>query len=143
MAYEELLKSISLDADSSLGIYTGVPGQPGSAVPNSGKQYTFVKVTGEHQVGLATAAGDVVVGVMQNKPQKAGAAATVAISGVTNLVAGAAVSAGVSIVSDGTGRGIPKAATPSGGKQLIALTIAAGFAYVLTARGRLARTQTS
>lgn len=133
MAYEELLKSISLDADSSLGIYTGVPGMPGSAVPNSGKQYTLVKVTGEHQVGLATAAGDVVVGVMQNKPQKAGAAATVAISGVTNLVAGAAVSAGASIVSDATGRGIPVGGTPSGGKKLIALTIAAGAGELFSA----------
>ena len=133
MAYEELLKSISLDADATLGIYTGVPGQPGSAVPNSGKQYTFVKVTGEHQVGLATAAGDVVVGVLQNKPQKPGAAATVAIEGVTNLVAGAAISAGASIVSDATGRGVPKAATPSGGKSLIALTIAAGAGELFSA----------
>lgn len=133
MAYEELLKSLSLDADASLGIYTGVPGQPGSAVPNSGKQYTLVKVTGEHQVGLATAAGDVVVGVIQNKPQKPGAAGTIAIEGVTNVVAGAAVSAGASIVSDGTGRGIPQAATPSGGKKLIALTIAAGAGELFSA----------
>src|SRR5690348_6494714 len=100
MSYEEKLSNVSLDADASLGIYTGVPGQPGSAVPNSGMQYRLVKMTGAHQVGLCTAAGDVVVGVMQNKPQKPGQAATVAIAGVTNVVAGAAISAGASLVSD-------------------------------------------
>ena len=53
MAYEESLRSITLNADSSLGMYTGVPGQPGSPQPHGGKQYHFVKVTGVHQVGLA------------------------------------------------------------------------------------------
>ena len=57
MAYEESLRSITLNADSSLGIYTGVPGQPGSPDPHGGKQYHFVKVTGVHQVGLADATG--------------------------------------------------------------------------------------
>ena len=126
MSYEESLKSISLDADASLGIYTGVPGQPGSAVPNGGKQYTMVKLTGSHQVGLATAAGDVVLGVLQNKPQTPGAAATVGFTGVTNVVAGAAFAAGVDLVSDATGRAVAKGATPSGGKRLIALKPAAG-----------------
>lgn len=126
MAYEELLKNISLDVDASLGIYTGVPGQPGSAVPNSGKQYTLVKVTGAHQAGLCTAAGDVVVGVLQNKPQKAGAAATVGIDGVTNVMSGAAISAGASLVSDASGRAVTVGATPSGGKKLIALKAASG-----------------
>ena len=76
MAYEESLRSITLNADSSLGIYTGVPGQPGSPDPHGGKQYHFVKVTGVHQVGLADATA-AVVGVLQNKPQGTGQAATV------------------------------------------------------------------
>lgn len=94
MSYEESLKSISLDADASIGVYTGVPGQPGSANPNSGKQYCFVKVTGKHTAGVATAATDYIVGVLQNKPQRPGAAATVAIEGVTNVKVGGAFVAG-------------------------------------------------
>lgn len=114
MAYEESLKSISLNADSSLAVYTGVPGTAGSAEPNYGKQYTFVKVTGAHQVGLSTANTDNVVGVMQNKPQVEGQAATIGIFGVSNLIAGAAVAAGDKISSDSTGRAVttPGTGTP-------------------------------
>lgn len=94
MAYEESLRSISLNADSSLAVYTGVPGQPGSTDPNYGQQYRFVKVTGVHQVGLLTGPLEIAVGVMQNKPQVTDQAATVAIRGVTNMMAGAAITAG-------------------------------------------------
>ncbi len=96
MAYEESLRSITLNADSSLGIYTGVPGQPGSPDPHGGKQYHFVRVTGVHQVGLAAATGSV-VGVLQNKPQGTGQAATVAIAGVSKVVSDVAITAGDSI----------------------------------------------
>jgi hypothetical protein len=107
MSYEESLRSISLNADASLAVYTGVPNTPGSANPNYGFSYRFVKITGAHQVGLATTkATDMSVGVMQNKPQVTGQAATVAIRGVTNVMAGAAVAAGVAVTTDGTGRGI-------------------------------------
>lgn len=85
MSYEESLRSVTLVADSSIGVYTGVPGQPGSAVPNAGKQYRFLKVTGSDQVGLAVAAG-AAIGVLQNKPQKVGAAATVGIRGISNVI---------------------------------------------------------
>jgi hypothetical protein len=85
MAYEESLRSITLNADATLAVYTGVPGQPGSPSPHGGKQYHFVKVTGVHQVGLAGATGSV-VGVVQNKPQGTGNAATVAIAGVSKVV---------------------------------------------------------
>lgn len=105
MAFEESLRSISLDADASLAGYTGVPGLPGSANPNSGKQYRFVKVTGESTVGLADADDGAVIGVLQNKPQVAGAAATVAIRGVSFVVAGGNVTAGQQVCpkdTDGT-----------------------------------------
>ena len=49
-----------------------------------------MKITGSHQVGLCTAATDIVVGILQNKPQGPGAAATVGIFGVSNVVAAAA-----------------------------------------------------
>ena len=109
MSYEESLRSVSLDADASLGIYTGVPGLPGSADPNTGKQYCFVKVTGAHQVGLCTAATDVIAGILQNKPQNVGMAATIGFAGISNVIAGAAVNAGDKVAPDGSGRAVTDA----------------------------------
>jgi hypothetical protein len=104
MAYEEALRAISLDADSSLATYTGPPGVVGSASPNSGKQFRFVKMTGAHQCGLATAAAnETVVGVMQNKPQVVGQAVTVAIAGVSMVQAGGTIAAGDIIKTNSTG----------------------------------------
>src|SRR5690606_42122485 len=97
MAYEESLRSISLNADATLAVYTGVPGMPGSPSPNYGQQYRLVKVTGAYQLGLATAGSDVVVGVMQNKPQEAGQDAAVPIQGVSMGMAGAAPATGNSV----------------------------------------------
>ena len=110
MAYEESLRSITLNADSSIGLYTGVPGQPGSASPNGGKQYHFVKVTGAHQVGVAAAADTTVVGVLQNKPQKTGAAATVGIRGVSKVVASKAITAGALVYCNANGQATDSAA---------------------------------
>ena len=109
MSFDESVRSITLEADSSIGVYTGPPGAVGSAVPNGGKQYCFVKVTGALTAGLATDGGDDVIGVLQNKPQQAGGAATVAIRGVVNVVAGDTVTAGakVSLI-------LPVALWPSG-----------------------------
>lgn len=106
MSFDESLRSITLEADSSVGVYTGPPGAVGSASPNGGKQYRFVKVTGALTVGLSTAAADVTVGVLQNKPQQAGGAATVAIRGVSNVVAGEALAAGDGVVPDDEGRAV-------------------------------------
>jgi hypothetical protein len=118
MSYEENLRSFTLEADATVGIFTGVPGQPGSAVPNSGVQYRGVKMTGARQCGLAVAATDNVIGVLQNKPQRPGAAATVGYEGVTNVCAGAAFSAGVELVVNASGKFI--AGTTTGvGRRLI------------------------
>ena len=106
MAFDESLRSISLNADSSIGVYTGVPGLAGSAVPNSGKLYRFLKVTGKSQVGLADDPSDVVVGVLQNKPQQPGAPATVGFSGVTNLLSGDEYEAGDLLTCDDQGRAV-------------------------------------
>ena len=107
MAFEEGLRSISLNADSTLAVYTSVPGQPGSADPNGGKQYRFVKVTGASQVGLADAtANEVVVGVLQNKPQYTGQSATVAIRGVSKVQAGGNVNAGQAVKVKNTGEAV-------------------------------------
>ena len=133
MAYEENLKSLSHNADASVGIYTGVPGQPGSAVPNSGKQYCGLKLTGTNQVGLATAAGDNLIGVLQNKPQVPGAAATVGVQGITKVRAGAAFAADVELVVDGTGRFIAGSTTGKGLK-LISVMPASVADEVVSAR---------
>lgn len=112
MAFEENLRSLSLNADASLAVYTGVPGIPGSPAVNYGKQYTFVRVTGTNQVGLATdKVAQTTVGVLQNKPQVTGQAATVGYHGVSNVMAGAAVVAGNNITFDATGRGVPATGT--------------------------------
>jgi hypothetical protein len=110
MAYEEAIRSITLKANSTVAVYTGVPGQPGSADPNGGKQYYFVKATSTAATcGLADGtANELVIGVLQNKPQYDTQAATVAIRGVTKVVAGTGgVAAGdpikVDSVIDGTG----------------------------------------
>jgi hypothetical protein len=96
--YDESIRNITLDAHDDLGDYTGVPGLPGSASPNKGHQYCFVKVSGAHQCNLATgAANEIVIGVLQNKPQMAGAAATVAIRGVSLVEAGGTITAGAAI----------------------------------------------
>jgi len=110
MAYEESLRSVSLLADSSIAGYTGVPGLPGSAAPNNGKQYRFVKVTGKNTVGLCTTkASDRKIGVLQNKPQNTGMAATVAIRGISFVESGGgttAVTAGGTVTCDSSGRAI-------------------------------------
>jgi hypothetical protein len=108
MSYDELVKSITLNADSSLAVYTGPPGMPGSlASPNhAGKMYRFVKVTGARTVGLCTSHDDAGIGILQSKPQVVGQAATVAIFGVSQVIAGAQLSAGAKVSSDSEGRAV-------------------------------------
>ena len=126
MAYEEILKSITLDADSSLAVWTSVPGQPGSADPNGGKQYYFVKVTGSNTCGLADGdANEIVVGVLQNKPQVTGAAATVAISGVSLVTAGGNVNAAAAVKNDGTGKAVA-ATLPADAALVLGIALKSG-----------------
>ena len=106
MSSEEVLQSVSLNADDTLAQYTGVPNMPGSPALNYGKQYSFVKVTGANQVGLATAGGPEVVGVLQNKPQVTGQAATVGIYGITNVMSGGAFAAGDKLDVDADGHAV-------------------------------------
>jgi hypothetical protein len=110
VAYEESLRSITLTADNTLAVRTGVSNAPGSPVDNAGNQYRFVTVKGEHLVGRSDA-DDVVVGVLQNKPQVPNEAATVGIRGVSKVRVSAAVTAGQGVVSGADGRGAPVAAT--------------------------------
>jgi hypothetical protein len=105
-AYDETLRRITLQADSSIALYTGPPGIPGSTSPNYGFQFRFVKITGDHTVGLCTAAADPIVGVLQNKPQRVGEAATVALGGVSLVNVAAALTFGQQVAANATGQGI-------------------------------------
>jgi hypothetical protein len=109
MAYEETLRAFTLDADASIGIYTGPPGVQGSATPNYGKQYHFVKVTGSHTAGLA-GNGEAAVGVLQNKPQNVGNGATVAYQGISMVFAGAIINPGQQVQANASGQAIVKTA---------------------------------
>ena len=105
--YDENLRTLSAVADASIGIYTGPPGLPGSAAPNTGMMYRAVKITGTRTVGLATgAANEVVAGVLQNKPQQVGAAATVAFGGISNMISGGTIAAGDRVGADAQGRAV-------------------------------------
>jgi hypothetical protein len=111
-SYEESLRSVSLAADASLAVYTGPPGGLGSASPNAGMLYRVVRITGKDTVGLATAATQPTVGVLQNKPQVVGQAATVAIRGISQCIAGTNnIAAGAELTVDSTGRVIAAATT--------------------------------
>lgn len=124
MAYEESLRSITLNADSSLAVYTGVPGQPGSPSPHGGKQYHFVKITGVHQVGVSDADDTNIIGVLQNKPQVTGGAATVGIRGVSKVVADKAITAGTKVFCSADGQATD--VTNGGGNALgVAVTTVA------------------
>lgn len=114
MAYEEFLHSITLEADASLAVFTGVAGLPGAPANPSGNQYRFVKVTGEHQVGIVSATTDEVVGVLQNKPQGTGHAATVGVFGVSQVEAAGAVAAGAIVTPAADGRATTGGTKPVG-----------------------------
>lgn len=128
MAYEELLRSITLEADSSIAVYTGPPGVTGSASPNGGKQYYFVKATGARTAGLATAAANErVLGVLQNKPQYTGEAATVAVDGVSKVEAGGSITAGTGVkVQTTTGKAVQWVAGTDDADLCVGIALTAG-----------------
>lgn len=105
-SYEESLRTITLNADSTLAVATGAPGVPGSATGANaaGNQYRAVMVTGVRQGGLANAVTSPVVGILQNKPQHAGDAATIGVRGISKVKASTNVTAGalVYLAADGT-----------------------------------------
>lgn len=122
-----------MNADASVGLYTGVPGTPGAANPNAGKQYHFVKVTGSHTVGLAAAADTNVIGVLQNKPQGVGHAATVGFQGVSRVVSDVAIPAGSPIKVSADGQAALAGAGPTVGIALTTTAAAGDLVSVLLA----------
>lgn len=76
-----------------------------AAADLSTKQFYFVKKnTTAFQFALASVDGEVVAGVLQDKPAAAGRAACVAFLGVTKIVAGENLAAGDYIGTDNAGK---------------------------------------
>jgi len=69
----------------------------------SSAQFKFVTLEADGQVDLADADGERAIGVLLNKPDAAGKAATVAVSGKVMVVAASAITAGDEIASDASG----------------------------------------
>jgi hypothetical protein len=116
-AYSEAMVSVTLEASGDLSDY----------------QYYLVKSgTGERRVSVNTSAGGAVVGVLQNKPDAVGAAATVAISGVVPVIAGDAIDAMAQVTSDSSGRVVAYSETDViVGRALQAATAAGDIISVL------------
>lgn len=77
-----------------------------AAADLSASQYRCVKVTADNQINLADTQGEVILGVLQDKPAQ-GEAAEVTVVGVTKVVAGAALTAGQAWGVDAQGRAVP------------------------------------
>lgn len=90
MGYSEILTNITLEAGQDL----------------STKQYKFMTLASDGQIDPTAAAGGKAIGVLQNKPNAAGKAATVTVFGVSKMVAGGNVSAGALIKSDANGNAV-------------------------------------
>lgn len=109
MAYEVPVLTVTVPAGADL----------------SGSQYRLVKLDANGNAILATA-GDLCVGVLQNKPTL-GQGATIMMDGITKFIAGAAVASGVGVQSDANGAGI----TLAGGQRLGICMEAASGANVI------------
>jgi len=71
----------------------------------STKQYFFVKKSAtDDQCVIADTDGEVVLGVLQNKPNAAGVEAEVMVAGVSKIEAGEALTAGDLIGTDSSGK---------------------------------------
>lgn len=69
----------------------------------SGSHFKAVKLSGATVVAVS-AVGDKQIGVLQNKPDAAGKAATVMVSGVTRMIADGVIAAGVPVYLSADGR---------------------------------------
>lgn len=117
MSYENKLVSITLEAGSDL----------------SAGQYKAVNVASDEQIDLVAVKGAKVLGILQDKPAAAGRAANVGVEGVSKVLAGAAVAAGVEVIVDATSRVI---ATDAADQYILgtALTTAAAAGDVIAVK---------
>lgn len=91
-----------------------VPGLEASGDLSSNQYYAVKVSTTDKRVSVASVDGEVVLGVLQNKPAAAGAAAEVVALGVTKVVAGEALTAGDFWGTDANGKAVKKDSTNTG-----------------------------
>ena len=83
-----------------------------AAADLSGKRYHFMRQSAEGSCNMGSlATNSALIGVLQNKPES-GENATIAYSGKSKVTAGAAVTAGAMVTTNGSGRAV---AVASGG----------------------------
>ena len=75
----------------------------------SASQHHFVEVDSNGEVTISNSAGESVFGVLQNDPGAQGVAANIMKTGVSKVVAGAAVAAGALVQTNASGRAITAA----------------------------------
>ena len=92
----------------------------------SSQQYRIVKVDGSGRCVSGSAAADILIGVLQNKPAATDRGAQIRISGFTKIVGGAALAEGDMVTSNGQGFGTAAAATSVGCHILGIVTAAIG-----------------
>ena len=87
----------------------------------SASQYCFLKQsTTALRVALSTADTDAIIGVLQNKPSGVGRAATVMVSGVSRVVASAAITAGAFVKPTTGGKAV---ATTTADDQAVGIAL--------------------
>lgn len=83
-----------------------------AASDQSANQYRIVELDSSGNVSACNAAGELGIGVLQNKPSAAGQAAEVAVLGsVSKIVFGATVAANAKVTTDNVGRGVTAVST--------------------------------
>jgi Uncharacterized conserved protein (DUF2190) len=103
---------------ASEAIQICVPGLV-AAADLSAKQYLFGVITGDHAVDVNSSDKGIVDGVLQDKTAS-GVAAVLCCHGVTKVVAGAAITAGALVMSNGSGKAVTASAGWAAGRALTA-----------------------
>jgi hypothetical protein len=80
----------------------------------SADQHKFVDLDANGKARLATAAGQKVLGVLQNDPAAADRAALIGYGGVTKVIAGAAIAVNAYVSTDAAGKARATVAVASG-----------------------------
>lgn len=92
----------------------GVPRTYEANIDLRTKQYRWMKgvdsgTNGKMQVTTCTAAGEDAIGILQNKPEAAGDAATIWVGGTSKSIAGDTIAAGAKVQTDANGASITAA----------------------------------
>lgn len=85
----------------------------------SAAQHHCVDVDSNGRVAVVTGSGDDVAAILQNDPDALGVAAALMKTGISKVVAGAAIAAGVLVMSNASGRAI----TATSGQVVFGRTI--------------------